>query len=138
MTFSDESTKNQSRMTREVAGLKRKLTDMRQEADKCQGYRDDLEECKVEDTLLIKMNFLTQKLIQSGKDLLLRELQGQEEIIHKLKHEENHHGEKKEEPHREEGVGQHHEERREEHHHEERKEEHHEERREGEEWREEM
>ena len=31
-------------MTREVAGLKRKLTEMRMEADKCQGYRDDLED----------------------------------------------------------------------------------------------
>ena len=92
----------------------------------------------MEATLLIKINFFRLKFIQSGKDLLLRELQGQEEIIHKFKHEENHHGEKRGEPHREEGVGQHHEERREEHHHEERVEQHHEERREGEEWREEM
>ena len=73
-------------------------------------------------TLLIKVNFY-QKLIQSGKDLLLRELQGQEEIIHKLKQEENHHEEKREEHHREERRGEHDnhlEERHEERHHEER------------------
>ena len=96
---------------------------MRQEADKCQGYQDDLEECKVEATLLSKMNFITLKLIQSGKDLLLRELQGQEEIIHKLKQEENHHEEKREEHHREERREEHHnhiEERHEDRHHEER------------------
>ena len=72
------------------------------------------------------MNFLPWKLIQSGKDLLLRELQGQEEIIHKLKQNEE-----REDHHREE--------RKEEHHIEERHEErHHEERGEGEDGREEM
>ena len=40
---------------------------------------------------------------------MLRELQGQEEIIHKLKQEENHHEQRRE--------GHPHEERREEHHH---------------------
>lgn len=44
-------------MTREVAGLKRKLTEIRMEAEKCRGYQDDLEDCKVTDTL-VKMNFL--------------------------------------------------------------------------------
>ena len=38
----DESTKNHSRMTREVAGLKRKLANMKLEDD-----WDDLENCKV-------------------------------------------------------------------------------------------
>ena len=31
-----------------MSGLKRKLAEMRTEADKCQGYRDDLEDCKVD------------------------------------------------------------------------------------------
>ena len=44
-------------MTREVAGLRRKLADIRLEADRCRGYQDDLEDCKVTDTL-VNMNFL--------------------------------------------------------------------------------
>ena len=44
-------------MAREVAGLRRKLADIRLEADKCRGYQDDLEDCKVTDTS-VKLNFL--------------------------------------------------------------------------------
>ena len=77
-------------------------------------------------TLWLKQWTFYHKLIQSGKDLLLRELQGQEEIIHKLKQEENNHKENKEEHHREERREQEHhnhiEERHEDHHHEEREE----------------
>ena len=56
----DESNRNHSRMTREVAGLRRKLADIRVEVDKCRGYQDDLEDCKVthEDTLIKTVNFL--------------------------------------------------------------------------------
>ena len=43
----DESSRNHSRMTREVAGLRRKLADIRVEVDKCRGYQDDLADCKV-------------------------------------------------------------------------------------------
>ena len=74
-------------------------------------------------TLWLKQWTFYHKLIQSGKDLLLRELQGQEEIIHKLKQEETHHEEKREEHHREERREEHDnhlEERHEERHHEQR------------------
>ena len=43
----DETTRNQSRMARELTALKRSLKDLRSQSDQCQMFREDLESCKV-------------------------------------------------------------------------------------------
>ena len=43
----DETTRNHSRMARELTALKRSLKDLRSQSDQCQMFREDLESCKV-------------------------------------------------------------------------------------------
>ena len=43
----DETTRNHSRMARELTALKRSLKDLRSQSDQCQTFREDLESCKV-------------------------------------------------------------------------------------------
>merc|ERR1711868_235090 len=64
---SDEAMRNNSRMSREVKRLRKQMEEFRLETDHCKMFKDDLQDCK------------------SSKDLLMGELEGQEEIIHRLK-----------------------------------------------------
>lgn len=43
----DEETRNNSRATREIDSLRKHVEEIQQESDKCRGYLDDLQICKV-------------------------------------------------------------------------------------------
>ena len=47
LSSTDEETRNNSRVTREIDLLRKHVEEIQTESDKCRGYQDDLQICKV-------------------------------------------------------------------------------------------